>query len=175
MRVAITGTPGTGKTTATERLEAQFDVVHLNDAIREEKLFSGTDDARDSLVADVGKIEQWLDDHPRDAEIILIESHLAHHLPADRVVVLRCEPAELGQRLTDRDEPEKTIEENRESEALDVILTEAVERHGLDAVYEIDTTDRTSADVADEIEAVVSGEREPSAGIVSFAEYLHQS
>lgn len=178
MRVAVTGTPGTGKTTATERLEDRsgahaFEVVHLNDAIREEGLSSDTDDARDSLVADVDKIERWLDERATDSEAVeLVESHLAHRLPADRVVVLRCHPEKLGSRLADRGEPEATIEENEESEALDVILAEAVETHELDAVYELDATDRTPAEVAREIEAVVAGERDPSAGTVSFIEYL---
>jgi adenylate kinase len=173
VRVAVTGTPGTGKTTATERLEADCSVVHLNDAIRDEGLSSGTDDARDSLVADMEQIEGWLANRTPDADAVeIVESHLAHRLPADRVVVLRCHPAELGKRLADRDESEASIEENKESEALDVILTEAVEQHGLDAVYECDATDRTPAEVAHEIEAVVAGEREPSAGTVSFIDSL---
>lgn len=176
MRVVITGTPGTGKTTATERLEDRageraFDVVHLNTVIREEELFSDTDDARNSLIADMDAIEQWLAEQTNTA-VVLVESHLAHRLPADRVVVLRCHPEELGDRLTERDESEATIEENGESEALDVILTEAVEKHGLDTVYEIDATERTPERIAGEIESVVSGEREPSAGDVSFTEYL---
>ena len=177
MRVVITGTPGTGKTTATEHLENQpngrtYEIIHLNTVIREEGLFSGSDDARDSLVADMEEIERWLDERATDANIELVESHLAHRLPADRVIVLRCHPEELGARLADRGEPDETTEENSESEALDVILTEAVETHGFDAVYEIDATDRTPAAVAREIGAVVAGEREPSAGTVSFVDAL---
>ncbi|MFW5919426.1 MAG: adenylate kinase, partial [Halanaeroarchaeum sp.] len=78
----------------------------------------------------------------------------------------------LRERLKGRDESEASIAENAESEALDVILAEAVDRHGLDAVYEIDTTDRSPSEVATEIDAVIRGEREPSAGTVDFTEYL---
>jgi adenylate kinase len=169
MRVAITGTPGTGKTTATERLDRE--VVHLNDRIREEGLDSGTDDARESLVADMEAVEAFLDGRT-SGEIELVESHLAHRLPADRVVVLRCAPDELGERLAARGESDASVEENRESEALDVILAEAVESHGVDSVYEIDASERTPEEVADEIERVVAGEREPSAGTVSFLDAL---
>jgi adenylate kinase len=56
--------------------------------------------------------------------------------------------------------------------ALDVVLAVAVDRHGPDSVYEIDTTDRDPAAVAREIEAVVAGEREPSAGTVDFVGWL---
>ena len=168
MRVAISGTPGTGKTTACERLETALDVVALNDLIREEGLTTGTDEKRDSLVADLDRIA----DRFADRDDVVVESHLAHHLDADRVVVLRCEPETLKQRLLDRGESEPKAAENAEAEALDVILSEAVDRHGLGSVYEIDTTERTPESVADEVEAVLGGESEPSAGTVDFTGHL---
>jgi len=172
VRVAVTGTPGTGKTTAVERLESDhhigLSVVHLNEVIREEGLTTGHDEERDSAIADLDAVADYLE----GKEDVLVESHLAHHVDADRVVVLRCHPEQLHDRLSERGEAAAKADENAESEALDVVLTEAVNRHGEDAVYEIDTTDRTPADVAAAIEAVVTGEREPSAGTVSFVDYL---
>jgi adenylate kinase len=168
VRVAVTGTPGTGKTTAVDRVETDLHVVHLNDVIREEGLTGGYDDQRDSAIADLAAVREWLDD--RDG--VLIEGHLAHELDVDRVVVLRCHPEELERRLRERGEPAAKAAENAESEALDLLLSEAVERHGTSAVYEIDATDRAPAAVAAEIEAVLAGERDPSAGEVSFLEYL---
>jgi adenylate kinase len=168
MRVAITGTPGTGKTTATERLDTDLDVVHLNEVVREEELYEEVDEERDSVVADLESVAEWVGDRDN----VVLDSHLSHHLDADRVVVLRCHPEELDRRLRERGESTDKAEENAESEALDVILTEAVEGHGLDDVYEIDTTDRDPSEVADEIGAVLSGDREPSAGSVSFIDYL---
>jgi adenylate kinase len=53
-----------------------------------------------------------------------------------------------------------------------VILSEAVAEHGLESVYEIDTTDRDPESVADAIAAVAVGEREPSAGEVDYVGYL---
>lgn len=176
MRIAVTGTPGTGKTTATERLGDRLDgtveIVHLNDVIRAEGFSSETDETRDSLVADLDAVERWLDGR-FEADRVIVESHLAHHLSADRVVVLRCAPEELGHRLDERGESNESIAENRESEALDIILAEAVETHGLETVYEIDATDRAPADVTAEIAAVAADEREPSAGTVSFVDSPH--
>jgi len=172
VRVAVTGTPGTGKTTATERLAADpefgHDVAHLNDVIRREGFTTGRDDQRDTLVTDTDAVAGWLDGR----EDVLFESHLAHYFDADRVVVLRCHPAELEPRLRDRGEPESTVTENAESEALDIVLAEAVERHGEDRVYEVDVTDLSPGEVAAAIRAAVAGERQPSAGTVSFVEYL---
>lgn len=168
MRIAVTGTPGTGKTSATEALETDLEVVHLNEVIEAEGLTTGRDEERDTLVADLDAVEAWLDGR----DDVVVESHLAHLLPVDRVVVLRCHPEELERRLEARGEPQATIEENAESEALDLILAEAVDRHGEAAVYEIETTDLDPSAVAAAIEAVVAGEREPSSGTVSYVEYL---
>jgi adenylate kinase len=164
-RVAVTGTPGTGKTTATTLLDGP--VIHLNELIREAGLWTERDDDRDSLVADLDAVREALGDWSG-----VVESHLAHHLDADRVVVLRCRPETLADRLRDRGADETKATENAESEALDVILSEAVERHGVENVYEIDTTDRMPADVAADIEAVIAGDRQPSAGDVDFTDYL---
>ncbi|MFB6136062.1 MAG: adenylate kinase family protein [Halobacteriaceae archaeon] len=185
MRVAVTGTPGTGKTTATDLATVPLEVVHLNDLIREEGLHEGTDAERDSLYADLEALRERL----ADRGDVLFESHLAHYLEADRVVVLRCRPAVLEERLRERGEPPeearagsagsepprtlaRKARENAESEALDVILSEAVERHGEENVYEVDTTDRSPGEVAREVERVVAGERAPAAGTVDFTGYL---
>lgn len=181
MRIAVTGTPGTGKTTATGLLEDRLgddesaiedgdalEVIHLNETLEEEELYTAIDPDRESKIADLDALADRLADY----EDAVIESHLAHHFDADRVVVLRCEPSTLEERLLERGESEAKATENAESEALDVVLAEAVEEHGLESVYEIDTTDRDPEAVATELEAVVAGDREPSAGEVDFVGYL---
>ena len=170
LRIAVTGTPGTGKTTTTERLAdrgVDVPVIHLNDEIKAHDLWTERDVDRDSLVTDLDAVELHLGDWTG-----ALESHLAHHFEAARVVVLRCAPADLESRLEARGDPPEKARENAESEALDVVLSEAVEEHGPEAVYEIDTTDRDPEAVADDIAAVVAGEREPTAGEVDFTEYL---
>ncbi|SEH42225.1 adenylate kinase [Halopenitus malekzadehii] len=176
MRVAVTGTPGTGKTSATRLLEGEdvdedggtHSVIHLNELIEsDEGLWTERDDDRGSLVADLEAIADRIGDWDG-----ILESHLAHHFEADRVVVLRCAPELLEDRLIERGEPPATARENAESEALDVILSEAVERFGRENIYEIDTTDAEPDAVADAIRAVIDGDREPSAGTVDFTGYL---
>jgi adenylate kinase len=172
MRVAVTGTPGVGKTTATDLLAAAdafpLDVVHCNQVVEREGLTTERDAERDTLVVDVEAMRV----HFADREDALFESHLAHHLDVDRVVVLRCAPATLEERLLDRGESPDSAAENAESEALDIVLSEAVSRHGREAVYEVDATDLSPSAVADAIQAVVAGDRDPSAGTVDFTDYL---
>jgi adenylate kinase len=184
-RVAVTGTPGTGKTTATALLEGEYDVIHLNERIKsDEGLWTERDDDRDTLVADLDAVREDLGDWTG-----VLDSHLAHRFDVDRVVVLRCRPEEIESRLVERgespetaaenaepDEPSRALarkaRENAESEALDVILSEAVAEHGAENVYEIDATDRDPEAVADAIRAAIEGEREPSAGTVDFIDYI---
>jgi len=168
VRVAVTGTPGTGKTTATALQSTDLDVVHLNAVIEAEGLTAGTDEARGSWIADLDATSEWLDGR----DDVLIESHLAHLVDADRVAVLRCRPDELERRLLERGASPAKAAENAEAEAIDLVLVEAIKRHGEGHVYEIDTTDATPDEVARAIEAVVAGTRRPSAGTVSFVDYL---
>ena len=181
VRVAVTGTPGTGKTTATDLLAGNgaadgldCEVLHLNDAIRDNGLYESEDAERGSLVADMDALAEWVDDRvaASEAPVVILESHLAHHLDADRVAVLRCAPEELESRLTERGDDAAKASENAESEALDLVLSEAVARHGPEHVYEIDTTGRDPDAVAEDLRAVVEGTREPSAGEVDFTGYL---
>lgn len=129
---------------------------------------SGTDEERESLIVDLDAVADRL----ADRDDVLVESHLAHHLDADRVIVLRCRPDVLESRLLERGESTEKAAENAEAEALDVILSEAVDRHGVDSVYEVDTTDRTPESVAAAIESILADERPPSAGTVDFTGYL---
>lgn len=168
MRVAVTGTPGTGKTTATDRLDTDLDVIHLNELVREAGLSTGVDEERGSLVADMDALADRLDGR----DDVLFESHLAHHFEADRVIVLRAHPDTVVERLRERGDDDAKAYENAESEALDVLLSEAVAEHGRESVYEVTTTERSPDEVATEIEAVLAGEREPSAGTVDYTEWL---
>lgn len=174
MRVGITGTPGTGKSTAIELLATgtglgdAFDIIHLNDVIRRDELHDGTDD-RGSLIADISALRDRLSDR----DDILVESHLAHYLDnLDRIVVLRCHPDELSRRLRQRGEHQQTVADNAQVEALDLILTETLDRHARDSVYEIPTTEKTPGQVANEINGVVANDADATVGTVDYSAYL---
>jgi adenylate kinase len=176
-RVALSGTPGTGKTSVSEAVQALTDVevVHLNEVVREHDLVAEHDLDRDSLVADIEAVGAWLDDYRNESDDggdLLVESHLSHLLDVEKVIVLRCHPESLKPRLRERGESEATIAENAESEALDLILAEAVEMHGEDSVWEINTTDRPPEAVAEDVVAAIEGELAPRVGVVDFVEYL---
>ena len=85
MKIALTGTPGTGKTTISNVLKDDFGlkVVDLNEVIRTSRYYIGWDNTRDCGVVDLEALKA----HPFEDGLVL-EGHISHHLPVDRVIVL---------------------------------------------------------------------------------------
>jgi adenylate kinase len=160
MLIAVTGTPGTGKTSSCEVLARRgYAVVDLDDLARQGGFIVGRDEARQSDEVDVEALREGL---RVPAKIAFLRSHYAHQMAVDMVVVLRCSPAVLRARLEARGWPPEKVRENVEAEAIDVITQEAVER--LPVVYEIDTTSSTPSQTADAILGILQGKtqgREP--------------
>jgi len=161
MRIALTGTPGTGKTTVAALLP--YRIIDIN-ALVKEGLNLGKDPRRGCLEADMDALARRLDEMAW-REICILEGHFSHHF-ADWCIVLRLAPSELGKRLKARDYPQEKIRENLEAEALDVILVEAVELCG--RVDEIDTTGRTPQEVASLVIKIIEGEQKLPPGQVDW-------
>lgn len=89
-----------------------------------------------------------------------IDGHLSHRLPVAMVIVLRCNPKVLAERLGPRSYPPEKLRENLEAEAVDVILIEATESLGKDKVYEIDTTYMSAENGAEAVLEILSGKGE---------------
>ncbi len=154
MLVAVTGTPGTGKTSACDVLAARgYAVVDLDDLARQGGFITGRDEARGSDEVDVEALRENL---RVPAKVAFLRSHYAHEMGVDLAVVLRCSPAVLRARLEARGWPPAKVQENVEAEAIDVITQQAVER--LPLVYEVDTTGRTAAQTADAILRILQGQ-----------------
>jgi adenylate kinase len=163
MRIALTGTPGTGKTTVAALLP--YRVIDLN-ALVKGGLNLGTDPERGCLEADMEGLEQKLAEMDTD-ELTVLEGHFSHYF-ADEAIVLRLAPSELKKRLEARGYPETKIQENLESEVIDVILVEAVEFCG--RVSEIDTTGRSPQVVADLVVKAIKKEIDLGPGQVDWLE-----
>jgi adenylate kinase len=161
MRIALTGTPGTGKTTVAALLP--YRVIDIN-ALVKEGLNLGIDPRRGCLDADMDALARRLE-KMASGEICILEGHFSHHF-ADWCIVLRLAPSELGKRLEARDYSQEKIRENLEAEALDVILVEAVELCG--RVDEIDTTGKTPQEVALLVIKIIEGELELPPGQVDW-------
>ncbi|MGC8816530.1 MAG: adenylate kinase family protein [Candidatus Hadarchaeum sp.] len=172
--IAVSGTPGTGKSTFSrilaERLRARL--LRLNDLIEEHKIYSLDPDGTKSV--DIPRLRRCFVKKLRELQgMVVVEGLLAHLLPkkvVDHVVVLRTRPKVLELRLRERKYPEKKIKENVDAEALDIILWEAVESHGIDKVHEIDTTDLTPEEAVEHFQRVLEGKAVARPGKIDWLE-----
>lgn len=166
MMCGITGIPGTGKSAVSDELEKRgYRVVHANDTIGAYVL--ERDDERDSVVIDD---ELWAAEFQSIDGIV--EGHLVHLLPCDRIVVLRCRPDVLISRLDERGYSCEKISENAEAEAIDLILIETLDIHEGSKVLEIDTTSRSVKECADLIEEFIKGKIPSSYGSIDWSDFI---
>ncbi|MFA5312554.1 MAG: adenylate kinase family protein [Methanomassiliicoccales archaeon] len=155
MLIALTGTPGTGKTTVGKELIPRgISVREVSDIAREKGLLREKDVGRDSYDIDPDELDAAID-FLREGPTTILVGHLSHLVDSDIVIVLRCRPSVLEERLASRGWSPKKVRENAEAEAVDIILIEAMEVN--DTVYEIDTTGMGPASVADAILDILAG------------------
>jgi len=163
VKIGLTGTPGTGKTTLANKLP--FDIVHLNEYMRENDI--GEEIENGELEIDLEELKQ--NQPEASGKDLLIEGHLSHFLDLDYCIVLRTNPETLENRLNKRDYSEEKVRENVESEALDVILSQAVQNQ--DKVFEIDTTKKSIDETVEKIIEAIEN-REERKGVVDWTDYF---
>ena len=166
MMVSITGIPGTGKTAVSSLLkEKGYSVTAQNDTIG--KYILERDEERDAIVIDE---DLWADEFPVFDGIV--EGHITHLLPSDRVIVLRCRPDVLEDRLRKRGYSAAKVKENVLAEALDTILIETVECHADDEILELDTTSAAVEETAAQIDDFIKGLTPAHFGDTDWSEFL---
>lgn len=162
--MALTGTPGTGKSSVGRRISVRFPVVEVGDLALAQGFGKRT---RSGIQVDLPALARWMRRKRPDAGDLVVVGHLSHLLPISDVVVLRCRPDLLVRRL--RMAHRGTAQDRRENylaEALDIVVAEAV---GLGRrVWEVDTTGRSAASVAKEVEELIVRRPGPRFGAVDW-------
>ena len=155
MITALSGTPGVGKTKASQVLRNRgWEVMDINKIAEEGDFIVGYDKERDSKIVDVERLDEFIISN-FDIKDFIIEGHLSHLLSVDMTIILRCNPLVLRKRLETKGWTKTKIMENVGAEILDVIKVEALEA-GVD-IYEVDTTHKTHETVADAIIDIIDG------------------
>lgn len=142
--IALTGTPGCGKTSVAGELRKRgYKVISLKDFA---EMHGCAKKEGDEIVVDIEKLSK----HDFDG---IVEGHLSHLLKPKIAIVLRCNPLVIKERLLKRGWSYEKVMENVEAELIDLILVEALEN--CEEVYEIDTTEMSVEEVADAIEKIL--------------------
>jgi adenylate kinase len=136
--LAVSGTPGTGKTTACEALTALgWEVLLLADLASEHGCLEEVDSNDGAAPIDIHRLaEAW--EAPKNGRY-LVDGHLAHFLEVDGVVLLRCRPSTLQERLLQRQYSEAKIRANVEWEMTSGHWAELLEFEIAVPVAEFDT------------------------------------
>lgn len=165
MRLAITGTPGTGKSTVAAMVSDMlgWPLIDTNMLLTRDFVLENDTD-RDSFVVD---IERAAAETKLPGDCVL-DGHLSHFFPADFVAVLRCRPKELQVRLEAKLWSRSKVAENVEAEAMNMVSDEA--RKFRDSVGDIDTSGDSPQRTAEKVIQTSSGNL--PAKRVNFYEYL---
>lgn len=156
MRIVITGSPGTGKSTIAKILCEKLDIelIDIKKLVEEKGLCEGPECEVDVL--ELARELEFLE----DMDDFIVEGHLAceMELPAEFVIVLRTNPEVLKQRLSERNYDEKKLKENLLAEMLDYCTQRA------DTMYsrkpmELDTSERSPIECVSMIEDAVKNNK----------------
>lgn len=179
--IFISGTPCTGKTTVASDLNDYLSqngfhsrLIKVNDFAIENGLVLGEDPDKFYKVIDIDGLNECLNEEISQIgnSILIVEGHLSHLCEgADKMIVLRLNPAILKNRLEERNYSESKIQENLEAEALAVCSAEAYDIYG-EKTNEIDASDKSVEEIRDLVIAIASDNLECPVGSIDFMEWL---
>ncbi|MFW5852888.1 MAG: AAA family ATPase [Nanoarchaeota archaeon] len=133
MIIAITGTPGTGKTTLAKEISEKTSIPIIDiDRFLDDKTVLKYDQERETKIVDEEKLAKIVERYILKESITdgIIDSHLSHYFSTkivDICIVISCDIKILKKRLEKRGYNELKVSENLETEAFDEILHEAEE------------------------------------------------
>ncbi|OAA77445.1 POS9-activating factor FAP7 [Akanthomyces lecanii RCEF 1005] len=158
--IIITGTPGVGKTTHCDGLADKLGLRHIsvNQVVKDKDCHEGWDEDFQSWIVDEDKLLDAIEDEVKQGGC-LIDWHACDLFPRswiDLVVVLRVDSTTLYDRLKARNYAEAKLQENLDSEIMEVLLQEARDSYDDEIVIELtsNTSDEMETNV-DRIEAWV--------------------
>ncbi|KAG5950694.1 hypothetical protein E4U53_004569 [Claviceps sorghi] len=154
--IIVTGTPGVGKTTHCESLSQRtgFRHVSVNQVVKDKECHEGWSDEFQSLIVDEDKLLDSIEEDIKAGGCI-IDWHACDLFPRswiDLVVVLRVDSSTLYDRLTARNYAEAKLQENLDSEIMEVLLQEA--REAFDEEIVIDLKSNTSDEMESNVERI---------------------
>jgi adenylate kinase len=140
MRIIVTGSVGTGKTTIAELLAKKmgFELIKITDIVEKHGLCEGPE-----CEVDIKKLVPLME-FLEEKDDYVIEGHLAceMELPADFIFILRADPEVLEERISDRGYSKEKTKQNLMAEMLDY-CTQRTEKIYHKKSLELDTTKRS--------------------------------
>ncbi|ALV62574.1 AMP/CMP kinase AK6 [Thermococcus sp. 2319x1] len=164
MIIAISGTPGVGKTTVAKLLAEKLGYDYVD--LKEFALKHGVGETKGGeLEVSIDELAYYVERELKGKDVVL-DGHLSHLMPVDQVIILRANPKLIGERLKERGYSKGKIAENVEAELVDVCLLEAIEEN--ENIIEVDTTDKSPGEIVEEILTLLNRGIKRRIGIVDW-------
>ncbi len=130
--MAISGTPGTGKSELAKKLSKKlnYKIINIGKIVKKNNISESYDKELKSYVVDTKKISKFIINLIKNKDNIILEGHLSHYIPkkyVDLCIMCKCDLKILQKRLEKRKYSKKKIRENLDAEILDICLNEALE------------------------------------------------
>ncbi len=155
MSIVITGTPGVGKHTITQKIAERLElgIIDINKITKNAGLFEEDNETND---VDTEKLREIFQKENIEKKIIV--GHLAPYILQKHqvkvIVVLRRNPYDLVTVYKDRRYSDHKIKENTGSEVLGIIMHDALNEFQ-EKTFQIDTSKKTISEVTERVMAVI--------------------
>jgi len=156
MSIVITGNPGVGKHTITQKIAEKLElpIIDINSIAKDAGLFEKNEDTYDVDTAKLGKIlEQKI------LEKNVVVGHLAPYVldknKVKIVIVLRRNPYDLISVYKERKYTDGKSKENLGSEVLGIIAHDAISKFQ-EKTFQINTSDKSIQEVVEKVMSLIS-------------------
>jgi len=171
------GTPCVGKTSVSSQLAIELNAlqIDLGELVKREKLSSGVDRTRGTLIANRAKLSRRVREIIRrrgQNRDVIVDGHYATDIVppknVTKVFVLRRYPVELKKLMETRGFKGRKLWENLAAEILDTCLCDAVKAVGFNKVCEIDVTGKEIEEVVNDMVSILNEKKPCAVGIVDW-------
>jgi len=159
MSIVITGNPGVGKHTITQKIaeKLELSIIDINNIAKDAGLFEKNEDTND---VDTEKLEKILEQKISEKNVIV--GHLAPYvLDKNKIkimIVLRKSPYDLISVYKERKYTDEKSNENLGSEVLGIIAHDAISKFK-EKTFQINTSGKSIQEVVEKVMTIISSNK----------------
>ena len=182
IRVVITGNPGVGKHTCAKFVSEKLGIakiIDINRVILGNNAIALRANGVNGLgEIDVKKTKGLMLEEIKKAKDVVIVGHLAPYVlnktGIDLVVVLRRSPYQLAKIFRQRKYSPMKMRENLAAEILGITLYDSLETFGKKTVTELDVTEKTPQNIAEDVVSKLNKKSKKQIGIIDWLSIVYE-